>query len=168
MDIALTFTLSLVLVFAPQDLCHVRAFVMPTGSGRNNIIFGIKKNKDIDKEFVKSLQNVGKDDGGPKFFTGGAFDNVDDQAAQLASRITSSQALGWNNPPRRRGAARPRHRAYGGQTEKSIQDKPGYDESSPQCVEKWLTQEMFYEKVKDSSPAADAVFCALAGTYSIF
>lgn len=160
---ALTFISLLLFVFAPRDLCHVRAFIMPKASGRNHIILGIKKSKDIDEEFVKSLQNVGKDDNAPKFFTGGAFDNVDEQAAELASRITSIQALGWNTPPRRRGAARPRHRAYGGQTEKPIQDKPGYDESSPQCVEKWLTQEIFYEKVKDSSPAADAVFCALAG-----
>lgn len=126
-----------------------------------------KKNRD--KAFVASLKEVGKEDM-PVFFTGGfAFDKTTessrDASIKIASRIRSVKDLGWTQPSKRRGAARPRHRAYGGQTEKPIQLKPNYDESSPKCVEKWLTQETFYDKVNDSSPAADAVFCALAGTY---
>lgn len=74
------------------------------------------------------------------FFTGGAFDNVDEEAAQLASRIKSVNDLGWTGKPLRRGNARPRHRAFGGSEEKPVQEKPNYDTSNPLCVEKWLSQ----------------------------
>lgn len=96
-------------------------------------------------------------------FTGGAFDKQESEAAQLASRIKSVKDLGWTSPSKRRGNTRPRHRAFGGESEKPVQEKPNYDETNPLCVEKWLTQEEFYNKVGDSGPAADTVFVALAG-----
>lgn len=74
------------------------------------------------------------------FWTGGAFDDVDEEAAKIASKIRSVQDLGWSKPAKRRGSARPRHRAFGGSEEKAVQDKPNYDESNPLCVEKWLSQ----------------------------
>lgn len=74
------------------------------------------------------------------FFTGGAFDGQDSEAAQLAFRIKSVNDLGWTGQPMRRGNARPRHRAFGGSEEKPVQDKPNYDPSNPLCVEKWLSQ----------------------------
>lgn len=97
------------------------------------------------------------------FFTGGAFDKEEDAAIKIASRIKSVKDLGWRTPPRRRGSTRPRHRAYGGSTEKPLQLKAGYDESKENCPDKWLTQEEFYGLVKNSGPAADTVFVALAG-----
>jgi len=97
------------------------------------------------------------------FFTGGAFDKQETEAAAIASKIRSVKDLGWtSNVPRRKGSTRPRHRAFGGSGEKPVQLKPNYDETSEMCVEKWLTQEDFYRLTKSSGPAADTVFVALA------
>jgi len=109
-----------------------------------------------------SLRAATTDDKETRFFTGGALDKMEPEAAKIASRIKSVKELGWTGPPKRRGSARPKNRAWS-QNEKPVQLKPNYDESNPKCVEKWLTQEEFYEKVRDSSPAADTVFVALAG-----
>ena len=90
--------------------------------------------------------------------------DMDDDAAKLAAtKLKSVKDLGWTGPPLRRGGTRPRHRAYGGTTELPIQDKANYDPSSENCVEKWLSLDEFCALVKDDSPAADAVFVALAG-----
>ena len=98
------------------------------------------------------------------FFTGGAFDKQEDTAIQIASKLKSVRDLGWTtNPPKRKGSTRPRHRAFGGQSELPVQLKPNYDESNPMCVEKWLTQDEFYRLAKKDGPAADTVFVALAG-----
>mmetsp|Transcript_37299 Transcript_37299/g.42610 ORF Transcript_37299/g.42610 Transcript_37299/m.42610 type:complete len:238 (+) Transcript_37299:81-794(+) len=98
-------------------------------------------------------------------FTGGAFDKVESDAASIAaSRIKSIKDLGWTKPSKRKGSARPRHRAYGGEGEEPVQLKPNYDESNPQCVEKWLTQEEMELKCKiPKGPISDTIFVALAG-----
>lgn len=105
------------------------------------------------------------------FFTGGIFENekniVDDEASKIASKIKSSQTLGWKttgNNRRKKGSMRPRHRAFGGEGEKPVQLKPAYDETSSFSPEKWLTQEDMntYLKCKPG-PASDTVFVALAG-----
>jgi hypothetical protein len=96
-------------------------------------------------------------------WNGGAFADMDGEAALLASKIKSVKDLGWTGPALRKGNTRPRHRAYGGTTELPIQSKPNYDPTSDNCVEKWLSLEDFYALVKNSSPAADTVFVALAG-----
>jgi len=96
-------------------------------------------------------------------FKAGLFANLEQEAAVLASsRIKSVDQLGWKGTAKRRGNARPRHWAFGGAGEKAVQDKPNYDESSPLCVEKWLSLADFYQIVKDDSAAADTIFVALA------
>lgn len=87
------------------------------------------------------------------------------EALQIASRIKSVKDLGWNGPAKRAGSTRPRHRAWGGESEQPVQFKANYDESNPNCVEKWLTQPEFERLLKlkqSSSPASDAVYVALA------
>jgi len=106
-----------------------------------------------------------------KQFTGGAFlpNEVDPeetmaQAVKLASRIKTVKDLGWKQPPKRRGNARPRPRAWGGEKEMPVQLKPNYDESKEKCVEKWLTIEDFCTNLRTSQgPVADTVYVALAG-----
>mmetsp|Transcript_37369 Transcript_37369/g.37700 ORF Transcript_37369/g.37700 Transcript_37369/m.37700 type:complete len:263 (-) Transcript_37369:457-1245(-) len=106
-------------------------------------------------------------------FTGGAFDNAEEEAAGIASKIKSIKELGWTKPPRDRpGNIRPRHRAWGGTGEKAIQDKPGYDVNNPRSPEIWLKEDDFYalkavsaiaKKSPTGQAAADTVFVALAG-----
>mmetsp|Transcript_13080 Transcript_13080/g.19595 ORF Transcript_13080/g.19595 Transcript_13080/m.19595 type:complete len:269 (-) Transcript_13080:89-895(-) len=102
-------------------------------------------------------------------FTGGAFedepaDEILASAAAIASKIKSVKDLGWSQSGMRRGQARPRHRAWGGEGEMPIQDKANYDEKRENCVEKWLTYEDFLAATRASpGPAADSVFVALAG-----
>lgn len=102
-------------------------------------------------------------------FTGGLFEEESDEeilagAIAIASKIKSTKDLGWTGPARRRGAARPRPRAWGGEGEMAIQDKANYDEERENCVEKWLTMEDFLTLTKSTpGPAADTVFVALAG-----
>ena len=75
-------------------------------------------------------------------FTGGIFDKDPDtisSAIQIASKIRSVKDLGWTAPAKRAGAMRPRHRAWGGEGEKAIQEKANYDEDKEKCVEKWLS-----------------------------
>lgn len=105
-----------------------------------------------------------------KTFTGGAFEEEDANqilasAITIASKIKSTRDLGWTNPsPKRKGNARPRHRAWGGEGEMPVQSKPNYDESKENCVEKWLTMEDFLTVTRSQpGPAADTVFVALAG-----
>ena len=79
-------------------------------------------------------------------FTGGIFDKDPDtfsSAIKIASKINSVKDLGWTAPAKRSGAIRPRHRAWGGEGEKAIQDKANYDEDNEMCVEKWLTMVCF-------------------------
>lgn len=109
---------------------------------------------DNEKDPNNSLDNL---------FTGGAFDGQDEEAIKIASKLRSVKDLGWTAPAKRKGSTRPRHRAFGGSTEKPVQLKANYDESSPKCVEKWLTQDEFYSIVRADGPAADTVFVALAG-----
>jgi len=96
------------------------------------------------------------------FFTGGIFDKEEDAAIKLASRIKSVKDLGWSQPSKRRGNMRPRHRAWGGEKEKAVQDKPASVlENSP---ESWLSQEMLETKLRcGSGPVSDTLFVALAG-----
>jgi hypothetical protein len=100
-------------------------------------------------------------------FSGGAWDKQEDyeqEAFKLASKLKSVKNLGWKGTAKRPGSTRPRHRAWGGSSEQPVQFKANYDESNPNCVEAWLTQSDF-EKcvgVKESSPASDTVFVALA------
>ena len=102
-------------------------------------------------------------------FTGGAFEDepaaeILASAAAIASKIRSVKDLGWTQSAKRRGKARPRHRAWGGEKEMAVQDKPNYDEKRENCVEKWLTYEDFLAATRASpGPAADSVFCSLAG-----
>jgi len=97
------------------------------------------------------------------FFTGGAFDNVEQDAAKVAAKIKSVKDLGWTLPAKRAGQTRPRHRAWGGEREQPVQLKPNYDESNERCVEKWLTLEDFSFKTKSNGAVAATVFVALAG-----
>ena len=122
-----------------------------------------KSDRDAYLAKLKELNAQAEED--RSFFTGGALDKMEQQAVKLASspRLKTVKDLGWTQPVKRKGSTRPRHRAWGGEGELPIQLKPNYDESSPLCVEKWLTLEDFYAKVRDDGPAADTVFCALAG-----
>jgi len=104
-------------------------------------------------------------------FTGGAFEDdfskeeILSSATVIASKIKSTKDLGWKiDPPKRKGKARPRHRAWGGEGEMPVQDKANYKEENERCVEKWLTMEDFLANTKSKpGPAADTVFVALAG-----
>ena len=108
--------------------------------------------------------SMGGQEEGPGLFKAGLLANCEEEAADLANKkIRSVKDLGWTKPAKRAGNMRPRHWAWGGSGEKSVQDKPGYDESSPQCVEKWLSLEDFYAIVKDDTAVADTIFVALAG-----
>ena len=107
---------------------------------------GIKTNEDREVDANNAFQ---------KTWNGGAFAEDPEAnlaaAAGIASRIRSVGDLGWTSPPRRRGATRPRHRAWGGTGEAPIQLKPNYDEANPNCPEKWLAVEEFYSLSKDST-----------------
>uniref|UniRef100_A0A7S4MN62 PSI-J n=1 Tax=Odontella aurita TaxID=265563 RepID=A0A7S4MN62_9STRA len=109
--------------------------------------------------------NGGKDPNNSfeSLFTGGAFNDEDEAAVKIATKIRSVKDLGWTGPAKRKGKARPRHRAWGGSSELPVQLKANYDESNPKCVEKWLTQEEFYSIARVDGPAADTVFVALSG-----
>ena len=121
-------------------------------------------------ESLVSSKNESKDSF-DKVFKGGAFNDdftkekILTDAALIASKIKSSKDLGWKTEePKRKGNARPRHRAWGGEGEMAIQDKANYDEENPKCVEKWLTIEDFLANTRSQpGPAADTVFVALAG-----
>ena len=147
-------------------LPSANAFVIPSSAVSSQhppkALFAKKKVQDIDPRIADlKSQNTNLFD---STWNGGAFAGMDDDAAKLAAaRLRSAKDLGWTGPPLRRGGTRPRHRAYGGTTELPIQNKANYDPSSENCVEKWLSLDEFYALVKDDSPAADAVFVALAG-----
>ena len=96
----------------------------------------------VSRSFLSAKGGAATDDeeSGFPVFNGGLLDKKEAEAAQLAAKIKTVKDLGWTQPPKRRGATRPRHRAYGGQDEEPIQFKANYDESNPRCVEKWLTQ----------------------------
>jgi len=102
-------------------------------------------------------------------FTGGAFedepsDEILASAIKIASQIKSVKDLGWTKAPKRKGKARPRHRAWGGEGEMPVQSKPNYDEAMDNVVEKWLTIEDFLKSTRAKpGPAADSVFVALSG-----
>ena len=97
--------------------------------------------------FMASSMDQGGVDG---LFKAGLLSKSELDAAALANKkIRSVKDLGWTKPPKRAGNTRPRHWAWGGSSEKAVQDKPNYDESSPFCVEKWLGLEEFYSIVKD-------------------
>jgi len=97
-------------------------------------------------------------------FTGGAFDKEEAAAIKIASKIRTVKDLGWTAPAKRRGNTRPKHRAWGGEDEVPVQDKPNYDETKEKCVEKWLSQDELESKTRCApGPASDTVFVALAG-----
>lgn len=98
-----------------------------------------------------------------ELFKAGLLANCEEQAANLASKkIKSVGDLGWKGTAKRRGGTRPRHWAFGGAGELSVQDKPNYDPTNPMCVEPWLSLEDFYAKVGDDTAVADTIFVALA------
>ena len=97
-------------------------------------------------------------------FKAGLFANVEGEAADLASKkIRSVKDLGWTQPAKRAGSTRPRHWAFGGAKENPVQEKPNYDESATNAVEKWLPLKDFYSIVKDDTAVADTIFVSLAG-----
>jgi hypothetical protein len=97
-------------------------------------------------------------------FKAGLLANLESEAAQLASKkIRSVKDLGWTKPAKRAGNTRPRHWAFGGAKEKPVQEKPNYDESAPNAVEKWLPLDEFYAILKDDTAVADTIFVSLAG-----
>jgi len=102
-----------------------------------------------------------------KTFTGGMFENESETLASavvIAQRIKSVNDLGWTQTAKRSGSIRPRHRAWGGEGERAIQNKPNYDETAENCVEKWLGMNEFLECTGgEEGPATDTVFVALAG-----
>lgn len=130
------------------------AFVPASKVTTSSRLYGVNPNENRDVDPNNTLQST---------WNGGSFANREDEAAKIASKIKTVKDLGWNAPPKRKGGTRPRHRAYGGTTELPIQNKPGYDETNENCPEKWLSLEEIYGLVRDSSPAADTVFVALAG-----
>uniref|UniRef100_A0A7S1FMA6 Uncharacterized protein n=1 Tax=Corethron hystrix TaxID=216773 RepID=A0A7S1FMA6_9STRA len=81
-------------------------------------------------------------------FTGGYGASEEDiaAAARIATKIRSASDLpGWEKAPmRRKGSTRPRHRAWGGDSELPVQEKPNYDPALEACPEKWLTQSCTY------------------------
>jgi len=90
-------------------------------------------------------------------FTGGAFEDdfskeeILSSATVIASKIKSTKDLGWKiDPPKRKGKARPRHRAWGGEGEMPVQDKANYKEENERCVEKWLTWKTFWRILNQS------------------
>lgn len=118
------------------------------------------------------------------FFSGGVFlsegkygtkldeDEVMKKATLLASKIRTVKDLGWTGATgARKGNMRPRHRAFGGENELAVQDKPGYGTigSKEFTPEKWLSQDEFNRLMKVRSvngvtpPESDVVFVALAG-----
>jgi hypothetical protein len=134
--------------------------------GENNKNSSNKSTRPIQFETSK---NKNKGNIFDSIFTGGAFEDTPSEeilssASSIASKIKSVKDLGWTKPPKRRGNARPRHRAWGGEGEMAIQDKANYDETRENCVEKWLTMEDFLRATRaPPGPAADTVFVALAG-----
>jgi hypothetical protein len=99
-----------------------------------------------------------------ELFKAGLLANLETEAAQLAfKKLRTVKDLGWTQPAKRRGRARPRAWAWGGSGEKAVQDKPNYDTDSPLCVEKWVSLAEFYRIVKDDTAVADTIFVALAG-----
>jgi len=153
-----------------STLCmNVLAYVSPmttcTPRKMGSSLFANKKSKvtiDLSQMPEKGSGNILE-----KVFTGGSFEDdaasTIEKASKIASRIKSTKDLGWTQPPKRSGSARPRHRAWGGEKELPIQSKPNYDETRENCVEKWLTIEDFSALTKSSGPEADTVFVAFAG-----
>jgi len=119
----------------------------------------------VSKKSVQEMKEANSGNLAESIFKGGMFGDEDPipEAVKIASKIKSLKDLGWTQPPKRAGNTRPRHRAWGGESEKPVQLKANYDESNEMCVEKWLTKEEFDAKTRSSGPAADAVFVALAG-----
>ena len=135
--------------------CAAFAPISITNSARLLVsCYGVNPNESRDVDPNNIFQST---------LSGGAFADQDDAAIKIASRIKTVKDLGWTAPPKRKGGTRPRHRAFGGTTEQPIQLKPNYDETNEKCPEKWLSVDDFYNMVRDSSPAADTVFVALAG-----
>lgn len=111
-------------------------------------------------------QVMKNDDEDLGLFKAGLLANLDDEAMELAKKkIKSVQDLGWkaSTPKKRRGKIRPKHWAFGGSDEKSVQNKPNYDPNSPLAVESWLSLKDFYVLMKDDTAIADTIFVALAG-----
>eukprot|EP00555_Chaetoceros_dichaeta_P014235 CAMPEP_0198257744 /NCGR_PEP_ID=MMETSP1447-20131203/7340_1 /TAXON_ID=420782 /ORGANISM="Chaetoceros dichaeta, Strain CCMP1751" /LENGTH=262 /DNA_ID=CAMNT_0043944711 /DNA_START=17 /DNA_END=805 /DNA_ORIENTATION=- len=162
---------SCIIISRPYDITAF-TFTSPTiapstvkSRAARSTLFALKKNR-----VIVDLTNIPESGSGnllEKVFTGGSFENDSAstlvEAAKIASKIKSTKDLGWAKPPKRRGNTKPRHRAWGGESELPVQSKPNYDESNEKCVEKWLTIEDFCAKTKSSGPAADAAFVALAG-----
>jgi len=100
-------------------------------------------------------------------FTGGYGASEEDiaAAARIATKIRSASDLpGWEKAPmRRKGSTRPRHRAWGGDSELPVQEKPNYDPALEACPEKWLTQEELEAKFRLTGTQSDILFVSLAG-----
>lgn len=127
------------------------------------------KNRAEEKISPVAIPSKGSGSSMDKIFKGGLLSDEDeseimDAAVKIASKIKTTKDLGWTQPPKRKGKARPRSRAWGGEGEMPVQTKANYDESKENCVEKWLTIEDLVKYTKcQPGPAADTVFVALAG-----
>lgn len=99
----------------------------------------------VSKKSVQDMKESNSGNLAESIFKGGMFEDEDPitDAVKIASKIKSAKDLGWTKPPKRAGNTRPRHRAWGGESEKPVQLKANYDESNENCVEKWLTQVKF-------------------------
>jgi len=159
----ITFLFGMTVVLVPS----ITSFISP----QTQLLVAYKKNLHDETAIInQNILFMSKDDDDdddepllPEIFTGGFFDKEDESAIEFASKIRSIKDLGWTEPAKRKGSARPRHRAWGGQDEVAVQDKPNYDESMEKCVEKWLTQEVLESKIKCSGPVSDTIFVAFAG-----
>ncbi len=151
---------SLALAFAPS----------PVSSPVSATKLHFFNNKKVEPAQPEPLVKNGSGNSLEGVFKGGLFEeDVDEDAImasaiQIASKIKSTKDLGWTKAPLRKGNARPRSRAWGGEKEMPVQSKANYDETKENCVEKWLTIEdlMKYTKSKPG-PEIDTVFVALAG-----
>jgi len=152
----------LLIVFLPIKTAAFLRSSTPPYFTTSLYLFEKKKTEQFEAEQAKDGGNILKNT-----FTGGIFENDSEvlvPAIAIAQKIKSVSDLGWTQPGKRPGSIRPRHRAWGGEGEMAIQDKPNYDETGENCAEKWLGMDDFlkFTKAKEG-PAADTVFVALAG-----
>ena len=140
----------LLMAISLSSLSLTLAFSPPTGMMKSKIHNSFTKSTSLQRKQTSSTWSMSSvDEDGDylsSFFTGGAFESKvtkelnDRDAIEIASKIRSVKDLGWNKPPKRKGNKRPRHRAWGGQDEVPVQDKPAYDENNKNSPEKWLSQ----------------------------
>jgi len=159
----------LIVAFLAASLPTMVLAFAPTTSSKVSTKLHFFNKKTEEKVSPVAIPAKGSGNSMEKIFKGGLFSDDDESeimasAIKIALKIKTTKDLGWTQAPKRKGKARPRSRAWGGEGEKPVQSKANYDESKENCVEKWLTIEDLVKYTKcQPGPAADTVFVALAG-----